>query len=364
MKIAYFSPMPPAKTGVADYSAALVQELRKSGTVEIGAEDVQPAIYHLGNNSLHRAIYSRALDHPGIAVLHDAALNHFFLGALERERYIEEFVYNYGEWSRGLAGDLWINRARSAADPRYFAYPMLRRIAGQSRAVIVHNPAAEQAVKRHASEARVIEIPHLFAAPRLPDAVDVLRFRAALGLEPRTLLVGVFGHLRESKRIPVLLRAMERAWMAGVNARLLIAGAFASSDLERFLAPRLGDSRIIRAGHLFGRDFWRWAAATDLCVNLRFPAAGETSGIAIRMMGIGKAVALTDGEEIARVPENACVRIDHGPCEEDSLTAAIVWLAGDREAAQEIGRRAARYIACAHSIEKAAARYWDAINTL
>ena len=82
------------------------------------------------------------------------------------------------------------------------------------------------------------------------------------------------------------------------------------------------------------------------------------------MMGIGKAVALTAGEEIARIPEGACLPIPVGPAEEDVLTATILWLAAEREAAIEIGRSAAAHIAAEHTIEKVAALYWEAIRTL
>lgn len=361
--VGFFSPLPPAQTGVADYSAALLDALRKTGSVEVASSHADVALYHLGNNHLHREIYQRALKHSGVVVLHDAVLQHFLLGTLDERAYIEEFVYNYGEWMRGLAGELWRHRARSAADPRYFDYPMLKRIALASRAIVVHNPAAARAVTRHAPHARVLEIPHLFLPPEMPDSIEILRFRDQLGLAPRTLLVGVFGHLRESKRLPVLIRAMEHAWDAGADARLLIAGAFASSDLERAVTPRLADPKILRTGHLPERDFWRYAAATDLCVNLRFPTAGESSGIAIRMMGIGKAVAFTAGEEIARIPESACLRIPVGPGEEEMLAATIVWLAGDRKVAMEIGRRAADHVASEHALEKVAALYRKAINT-
>src|SRR5262249_4068517 len=153
-------------------------------------------------------------------------------------------------------------------------------------------------------QARVFEIAHFFVAPQLPEAVDTLRFREQLGIRPRMLLAGVFGHLRESKRLPVILRAMERVWQAGGNARLLVQGAFASSDLERALAPRLAnDERILRVGFLEEGEFWKWATAADVCINLRFPTAAETSGIAVSMMGIGKPVVFTAGDEIARIPE-------------------------------------------------------------
>lgn len=361
MSVGFFAPLPPAPTGVADYAAALLPALRKHGRVQVDHAGAGVALYQLGNNHLHREIYQRALARPGVAVLHDAVLHHFFLGTLDQDRYTEEFVYNYGEWMRGLADELWRQRARSAADPRYFDYPMLKRIATVSDAIIVHNPAAARAVQRHAPAARVFEIPHLFTPPELPAMVDTLRFRAALGLGPRTLLVGVFGHLRESKRIAVVLRAMQRAWAMGADARLLVAGAFASSDLERAVTPLLADARILRVGHLPGRDFWRYAAAVDLCVNLRFPAAGETSGIAIRMMGIGKPVVFTNGEETVRFPENACLRVDLGASEEEMLAATIVWLAGDRAAAAEIGRNAAAHITTEHAIEKVAETYWKVL---
>ena len=279
----------------------------------------------------------------------------------------EEFVYNYGEWTRDLAAGLWRGRARSAADPRYFDYPMLKRIATASRAVIVHNPAAARVVRRHAPDARIFEIPHLFVPPlELPDSVDTLRFRANLGLGSRTLLVGVFGHLRETKRVPLLLRAMQSLWDQGADARLLIAGAFASSDLERSITPLLEDPRILRAGHLPEPDFWQYAAAADLCVNLRFPTACESSGIAIRMMGIGKPVVFTSGEEIARIPENARLTDRSGPggrrdaCGSDHSLAFA--RSGNR--GQNRTARAAQSIAAERTPSTGSRRlYWDAIKS-
>ena len=82
--------------------------------------------------------------------------------------YVEEFVYNYGPWSRDLALELYRARASSGFDSRYFQYPMLRRVVERARATIVHNPAAAAIVRRHVPEARVIEIPHLFARPEHP----------------------------------------------------------------------------------------------------------------------------------------------------------------------------------------------------
>lgn len=359
MRTGYFSPMPPAATGVADYSAALLPHLRSLGDIEVNAPVCDVALYHIGNNPLHREIYERALKQPGVIVLHDAVLNHFFLGFGSEEKYVAEFVDNYGLWNEGLARELWRTRARSGTDPRYFDYPMLKSIANAARAVIVHNPAAAAIVHKHACEARIEEIPHLFLNPEIPEAAGL---RERLKIAKESLLIGAFGHQRETKRLNVLLRAFHKALDAGANVTLLISGAFVSETYERALAPLLDDKRIVRTGYLPEPEFWMHAAVTDLVVNLRYPTAAETSGIAISMMGIGKPVVFSAGDEIARFPENACLRLETGPSEETTLAEYIVWLASNREAAEEIGRRAAAYVRAEHDAKKVARAYWTVLE--
>jgi hypothetical protein len=354
MKVGFFSPLPPASTGVADYSAALLKAMQKLGDVIPNAPgDVN--LYHAGNNHLHREIYARALAEPGVVVLHDSVLQHFFLGTLTEAEYVEEFVSNYGD--EPLARELWKNRARSAADPRYFHYPMLKRISATSKAIIVHNAAAARLVRQHGAQ-RVFEIPHLFLKPHLPPTEMVTKLRAELG---GTLLVGVFGHLRESKRLQVILRAMGR--LKDLDVRLLIQGKFASSDLERALKDRLQQPGIIRREFLEEPDFWRYASATDLCLNLRFPSAGETSGIAISMMGIGKPVVFTSGEELAHFPGNSYLSVEPGPAEEKHLAELTRWIATNREVGLEIGRRAAAHIQKEHDPTRVASLFWEALNS-
>jgi glycosyltransferase involved in cell wall biosynthesis len=361
MTVGFHSPLPPAHTGVADYSAALLTALQKLGCVGTNAATADIHLYHVGNNHLHRDIYTRALREPGVAVLHDTVLHHFFLGSLTEQQYVDEFVYNYGSWHTELARALWKTRARSATDPRYFEYPMLKRIAERSRAVIVHNPAAAKMVKAQAPEATIHEIPHLFVPPGLPPLYEVERLRAKLGLKPSTFLFGVFGHLRESKRLLPILRAFANVHRS-TGAALLIAGDFASTDLARSVEPLLQAPGILRIGYLPDTAFWLHASAVDACINLRYPAAGETSGIAMRFMGIGKAVILSNelemSLEVSRIPATACVRVDTGPTEEPMLTAAMQWLATSPSDAREIGARAARHIAQHHPIDAVAAAYW------
>ena len=361
MKAGYFAPLPPARTGVADYAAALLGRLRGLGEVVPGARDADVALYHLGNNQIHREIYRQALARPGVAVLHDAVLQHFFLGSLDEAAYVEEFVHNYGEWRRGLAREMWRRRAASALAARYFEYPMLRRIAERSRAVVVHNPAAAAMVRRHAPAARIVEIPHLYEPGPAPSAREVFRFREGLGIAPGDFVFAVFGYLRESKRLMCLLRVFAEARRALSRAVLLVAGEFISADLARAAAPLLAAPGVVRAPWLRPADLSAAAAAADACVNLRYPAAGETSGIAIRLMGMGKPVILSSGDENLRYPETACLRVDPGPAEPAMLLEQMLFAARFPLLAREIGARAAAHIAARHAPAAAAASYWEVL---
>jgi glycosyltransferase involved in cell wall biosynthesis len=275
---------------------------------------------------------------------------------------VDAFVSNYGEWMRSLGEEMWRNRARSGTDARYFAYPLLKEIAERSRAVIVHNPAAARMVREHAADAQVIEIPHAVLPAPVPAAYDVERLRAAWNAPANTCVLGVFGYLRESKRLPVILRAFHRALDSGADLMLLIAGSFASSDLERALAGQLQHPRIRRAPFLEEPAFTLHAAAVDVCLNLRYPPAGETSGIAIRLMALGKPVVFTSGEEIAHIRQDARLAVDAGPAEEDLLTEYLLWLSSDHQARRAIGDRARAHVESEHRLDRVAELYLNVLT--
>jgi glycosyltransferase involved in cell wall biosynthesis len=361
--VGFFSPLPPAASGVADYAAALLPALEALCRVRVNSAKADVCLYHIGNNPLHAAIYRRALAHPGVAVLHDAAIHHFLLGTLSRQAYLDEFAYNYGEFRREQGARLWEARRRAPQDPDYFGHALVRRIAERSLAVVVHNPAAQRIVLAHAPAARVVQIPHLSAPPVLPAREETLRWRAAQGIPEDAFLFGVFGYLRETKRLPGILRAFARVCAAGARTALLVAGDFVSPSLERALAPQLSAPGVLRLPFAPEAEFWRMASAADACINLRYPSAGETSGITIRLMGIGKPVLVSAGDETASFPADAVLRVDPGLAEESALAEYMMWLPGRPEFARRIGARAAAHIAAHHSLADAAASYFRLLSS-
>lgn len=366
MKLGFHSPFPPLRTGVADYSAALLaamEQLRPDHVI-VKNQTGDRNLYHAGNNSLHREIYECSLATPGVVMLHDAVLMHFLLGTLDKETFVEEFVYNYGEWHRQLAHDLWAGRARSAVESMYFRYPMLKRIASEAQSVVVHNPEAAAIVRQHAADARIVEIPHLFDPPAPPPAFEIARLRSSWNLKASDCLFAVFGHLRESKRILQVLRTFAQVRRAVPTASLLLAGDFVSTDLARAAEPLLDAPGIIRLGYTPEEQFWLLAHACDVCINLRYPTAGETSGIGVRLLGIGKPVLFSQGLAVSRIPESACVRIDSGPAEEEMLRAVMVYLARSPAARREMGRQAAEHTIAMHNPFRVASLFWDVLLSL
>ena len=84
VRVAFFSPLPPARSGIADYSEALIGSLKPLVDLEIFSEPHQEfdpsrfdiALYHVGNNGYHGYVYETALRHPGVVVMHESNLHH------------------------------------------------------------------------------------------------------------------------------------------------------------------------------------------------------------------------------------------------------------------------------------------------
>ena len=322
------------------------------------------ALYHMGNSGLHGSIYEAALAKPGVVVLHDALLHHFALGWFSRKDYVNEFVYNYGEWSRDRAEELWSQRRVSAGDPRYFRHALLRRLVERSLSVIVHNPAAarmaREAVPTGNGSVPIHEIPHFIETPTEIPQDERLSIRSELGVAKSEVLISCLGYLRPAKRVRTLLDATE---LLSASYRLLLAGEFSTPEYEESLSPRMESERVIRLPHLEESKFEQLLCATDIGVNLRFPSAGETSGLVMRMMAHGTPVVVTRNEENSGFPDDAVIRIDPGEPETEMLACYLQWLAEDSGARRHYGGNGRAYVTGSHALEAVARHYTTVLET-
>jgi glycosyltransferase involved in cell wall biosynthesis len=194
----------------------------------------------LKNDPRYEPIYQAALARPGVVVLHEAVLHRLLLGCLSEEQYREEFVFNYGEWLRPLAIEMWNERFTVQPGGRYFEFPMLRRLAEASHAIVVHNPKAHRIVQEElagsALKTRVFEIPHWVEAPESVDQAAVAALRERLEIPQDAVVISCFGPLRPEMRLRSLLEAVQAV---SVPCRLVLAGSFDDSEYETALLPLL-----------------------------------------------------------------------------------------------------------------------------
>ncbi|MBL8215899.1 MAG: glycosyltransferase family 4 protein [Bryobacterales bacterium] len=336
---------------MADYAQALLTALRGRVNVAVDAPAADVHLYQLGNNPLHRAMHDRSLANPGVILLHDANLHHYYLGALSREQYIAEFTRQYGEWHKATAAALWERRALSGADAAYFDYPMLGRVVERAQAVIVHNRGAARRVEALRPAAPVYSLPHLLELPAEASRQQVAAWRAEHGLEG-CFAVAVFGHLRPTKRVASVLRAVSRLKDAYPRLRLVVAGEAVSAEYAASLAEMTG---VVRFGYQHEEAFTLALQAVDAVVSLRYPSSGETSGITLRAMAAARPVLVTEGDEHAAIPEAALCRIEPGVGEPEHLAHVLALLVENPSYRQCIGAQARAHIAQKHAPERVAA---------
>ena len=156
MDVAWHSPMPPARTGVAHYSSIVLPALLRQP-----ATGNWPPIYHLGNNPFHESIYVRAMREPGIIVLHDVVLHHLIVEMTLARGDVEGYAAALRA-SHGEAGEAWA-RGRAAGmhdEIGNFLLPASIDVARRSRAVIVHNEWAADRLLSFGIETPVYVVPH------------------------------------------------------------------------------------------------------------------------------------------------------------------------------------------------------------
>ena len=302
-----FSPMPPARTGVAHYTSMLLPALRGRIDVDIVADPHAArrsplAIYQLGNNPHHAWIYEEAMRTPGVVVLHDVVLHHLIvemtLAKGDVEGYVDALRANHGEagaaWARGRAAGLHSEMGN-------FLMPASVEVANRSRAVIVHNRWAADRLRSLGVTTPIHVVPHPYE-PQPDTRARRDEIRARHGIAPDKRVVGFIGFLTSAKRADVVLAAAEKA-----RVELLIVGE---------PAPNID---LPSTGYVDDADFPAYFAAVDRVVNLRYPSAGETSGTLIRAFEAGKPVAVSDYAQFAEYPDDCVVKIPFGDREVELL---------------------------------------------
>ena len=362
MRIAYLSPLPPQRSGIADYSLELLPHLAQKTELIIFVTDPDKidrrilnqyevksieqflsrpngydlVIYHIGNSEFHDEITRLAMEIPGIIVLHDFNLHHAVakrtLGNRDGFAYAREVGYEQGV--------SWIRRAlaldRGFGIP-FFETPLNGRLLDRSLGVIVHSQYAANMVRRQGYKGPVAIIPALIR----PIAGKTRR--ADLNLPEDSLLFGSFGLITKEKQVDAVLRALQQLRTEHPQVHYLLVGDAMPDVPVKDLVREL---KLENAVHFVGYIeelpvFVDWIHTTDVVINLRNPTAGETSAVALRAMAAGKPLIVDDHGWYCEIPPEAALKITPGS--ENDLLEAMRLVVQSKARREYLGKAGERY---------------------
>jgi len=394
MRIAWFSPLPPHRSGIAAYSAELLPRLRHheidafvdDGTGAAGAAAVTPipgmrirgahdfpwrqavqpydvVVYQLGNDACHEYMWPYLVRYPGLVVLHDAQLHQSraqgLIGRGRETDYRAEFGYCHPEAPPGIA-DLIIS---GLGGTLYYVWPMTRVAVEAARLMVVHNAVLGRDLNssnpgqaiRHVRQG----VADLITAARATPA-EVRRRHA---LPDDAILFGSFGRVTAQKGLTPVLRALAIIAPSMPAVRLLIVGDTPAYFDVAAQAEELGVAdRVVITGYLDEDALPEYLAAVDVSLNLRWPTARETSAAWLRCLAAGKPTIITDLAHQTDIPsldprtrrpifamppaggpsDPICLIVGLDD-EVNMLRLGMAWLGGDAALRTRLGQAARRY---------------------
>jgi glycosyltransferase involved in cell wall biosynthesis len=393
MKIAYFSPVSPQKSGIVDYSEKeILPYLSKYMDIDLFVDkNIKPTnksilenfniqsyekfprksseyeltLYNMGNNSQHKYIYDTLLKHPGLTIFHDVYLHGFFwgftLGRRDATRYIDEFNYCYGK--KGVSAAK--NAINSGAYPE-FDYPLIKRIVDNSLAVVCHS---EYGLEKVLLEGTPLNVQKINQPITITEDIkgtldkDKNKLKVDLRLKDRYPIISSFGFISAHKRYHILLKTFQRLIKEYPTAVLLIIGDDLMGIDEMISNLKLKNN-IIKTGYIPQNKILEYLAISDFCVNLRYPTAGETSRSVLQIMAAQKSVIVSNVGWFSEIPDNCCLKLDTDSYEEDTLLEYMKILISDERLKRIIGINAQKYVLKEHDPRKVAQDYYNYINRI
>lgn len=369
-----FSPVPPARTGIATYVDNLLPLLPEDWELEIftgetsdGALHGRPVhplqewearhavapfdlnIYQVGNNSQHLSTLPMVTSHPGLLVLHDAVLHPARVAAF----LAEDDIAGYHAALRGSAPEFADSVASVVAaglggPSLYWNFPLCEDLIRASTHTVVHGAMLARWLAAQVPGADIGNVPLWLPVPQCSPARSQ-QWRAELGASPDVPLLGTFGHLGAEHRVDLILETL--ADLAEETAfRLVIVGAV-DPELQLDAAVKNGPlaERTTFTGRVDDEDFGALLRAVDLGLNLRYPSARAASGPLMQLMSVGTPAVIHDLVHQRDIPSPAVLRVPTGSREEER--ARLRALLSEWLGSEEVRLRAA-----------AAASLWGANN--
>ncbi len=380
-RIALWTPLPPQKTGIADYVAEMLPDLSRYARIEIFIDEnytadpalseyaiypgtmyetrhaVQPFdldIYQMGNSVFHLYLYEQMLKKPGLVVLHDLSISSILYSYLLRQHqttdaFAEELIYSEGEAAYTDIADDIKKRNTDALLSEFGSRYMARRLTEASHAVLTHLEFAESEFQRR-YEATSVYTGYLGSPDLLEmlDTTDSAVLRARHDIAPDSFVIGVFGSVFKTKQPEVIVKAVSRLLKRHKNVQLLFVGELKTwkdydKTFRRLITQHTMTDHTTITGYATYETFLEYMVLCDVVVNLRSPSYGQMSATLTRSIAAGKPSIITDLPEWRFLPESFCWRVPEDDRQGNQLEHYLEQLMATPGQIEERGRNARMY---------------------
>jgi len=402
LRVALWSPLPPQRSGIADYTVELLRGLEPDHDVEVFVDDgylpdtgllrdhrvqhhsafarrhrqapFDSVVYQMGGSTYHLYMYEPLQATPGIVVLHDLMWSHVLytdfnergdlngfkreLVALEGQHALDELLAIENRATTDPVG------AHQALWDFFAAHPMLGRVLETSLAQVVHFDSARTELEQRYGTDRARTIPMGVSDPLRPGhPMAAAEARCRLGVDASTFVIGVFGIVHPVKRIESCLRALRLLLDRHPDSLLLVVGeALDPGYQERLttLASELGILPHVRfTGYVPRSEFDSQLLCCDAVVNLRAPLTKHMSATLVRGLAAGRPMIVSALANWEFLPPGVCLQVPGGEAEVDVLAGHLATLASDPARRRHMSAAARAYFHEEASIERMAARYGE-----
>jgi glycosyltransferase involved in cell wall biosynthesis len=369
MRLAWFSPLPPTRSGISAYTAELLPALTSAHVVdsfdETTAHDFvwkhrrEPydlVVYQLGNAPCHDYMWAYLARYRGLVVLHDARLHHARARRLLNQRRFDDYRREF-QWDHPDARPEFAEYAvEGLGGSIYYFWSMLRVVMRTARTVAVHNPRVADELRDEYPQTP-LEIIRMGVPAIDGSNAAYARTRLALSIPEGATAFAVFGKVTAEKRIPAILRALASLVASGRDAYLLLVGdADEYGALAGELARHGVNDRVRVSGHVADDAVGAYLAAADACLCLRWPTAQETSASWLRCLAAGRATVISDLAHLVDIPDTVTLRVDLLD-EDRELLRAMERLVDDSVERDRMARAGHAHWSENHTIDAMAADY-------
>ncbi len=177
----------------------------------------------------------------------------------------------------------------------------------------------------------------------IPNGVDVERFRRALpftDFQDGKFNVLFVGRLEQRKGFRVLLEAFARLWRERRTVRLIVVGAYSTSQRDHYqrLLGAAGIGDVVFVGYASPERLPRFFRSADVVCAPSL--GGESFGIVlVEAMAAGRPLVASDIPGYREVAGDGSVGLLVPPGDAGALHAALSRLLDERNLADELGRR-------------------------